>query len=158
MLLFNGLDSVSLSFHIFEVPILLSKCAQQHACTLRPFSQEGKINLRVIPCARMKTLPLRLSFPFDSTDLPRLKIDFHFFDFPENFLLTNKRQLGSPAWVNCKVLSAVLNLQGLKNLLVWYVYHSMIERGAAGIRQTVLTLTFFMQRVVWAQGASLGLF
>lgn len=36
----------------------------------------------------MNTLPLRLSFPLPSaTDRPRLKMDFHFFDFPENFLL-----------------------------------------------------------------------
>lgn len=36
----------------------------------------------------MNTLPFRLSFPFESVaDLPRLKIDFHLFDFPDNFLL-----------------------------------------------------------------------
>lgn len=40
----------------------------------------------------IKTLPLRLSFPLESmTDRPRLKMDFHFLDFPENFLLCCKK-------------------------------------------------------------------
>lgn len=47
----------------------------------------------VIPCALINTLPLRLSFPFDSTDRPRLKMDFHLFDFPENFLLKDMRDV-----------------------------------------------------------------
>lgn len=45
----------------------------------------------VIPDALMNTLPFRLSFPFESTDRPKLKMDFHFFDFPENFLLEINR-------------------------------------------------------------------
>ena len=50
-------------------------------------------NSPVIPCALMNTLPFRLSFPFESTDLPRLKMDFHFFDFPEIFLLADNKRL-----------------------------------------------------------------
>lgn len=92
--------------------LTISVCQTTHR--LRPRPREGQINLRVIPCARMKTLPLRLSFPFDSTDRPRLKIDFHFLDFPENFLLTNKRQLEKPTIF--EVLSAVLKSQDLKSL------------------------------------------
>lgn len=38
----------------------------------------------------MNTLPLRFSFPFESTERPRLKIDLHFLDFPDNFLLIQK--------------------------------------------------------------------
>lgn len=34
----------------------------------------------------------------------------------------------------------------------------VVERGAAGVWQTVLPLTLSMHRVVWAQGAGLGLF
>lgn len=40
------------------------------------------------PDALMKTLPFRLSFPFESTDRPKLKMDLHFLDFPDSFLLT----------------------------------------------------------------------
>lgn len=40
----------------------------------------------------MNTLPLRFSFPFESTERPRLKMDLHFFDFPDNFLLIEKKK------------------------------------------------------------------
>lgn len=52
--------------------------------------------LPVIPGALMNTLPFRLSFPFESTERPRLKMDLHFLDFPENFLLTEKKQSVKP--------------------------------------------------------------
>lgn len=41
----------------------------------------------------MNTLPLRFSFPFESTERPRLKMDLHFFDFPDNFLLIEKKSV-----------------------------------------------------------------
>lgn len=47
----------------------------------------------VIPGALMNTLPFRLSFPFVSTERPRLKMDLHFLDFPDSFLLTKKKKL-----------------------------------------------------------------
>lgn len=40
----------------------------------------------------MNTLPFRFSFPFESTERPRLKMDLHFFDFPDNFLLIEKKK------------------------------------------------------------------
>lgn len=42
-------------------------------------------------CPRTNTLPLRLSLVLASDpDRPRLKIDFHFLDFVDNFLLKDK--------------------------------------------------------------------
>ena len=39
-------------------------------------------------CSLINTLPLRFSLPLLSvTDLPRLKMDFHFLDFPDNLRL-----------------------------------------------------------------------
>lgn len=56
----------------------------------------------------MNTLPFRLSFPFESTDRPRLKMDFHFFDFPENFLLANKQRLLSYSKIVVTLIHTVI--------------------------------------------------
>lgn len=83
------------------------------------------INPPVIPCPLMNTLPLRLNFPFESTDLPRLKIDFHLFDFPENFLLKHKQRFLKP------VLSDSLFLRRIQQLwfvLIWHSVCSVVGR------------------------------
>lgn len=47
----------------------------------------SKHNNLPAPDALMKTLPFRLSFPLESTERPKLKMDLHFLDFPDSFLL-----------------------------------------------------------------------
>lgn len=107
----------------------------------------------VIPGLLMNTLPLRFSFPFESTERPRLKMDLHFFDFPDNFLLIEKKKKSvnlKPAageYVHVAVFSLAVNVDD-----------SVVECGGAGVRQTVLPLTLSMHGMVGAQGAGLGLF
>lgn len=50
----------------------------------------SKHNTLPAPDALMKTLPFRLSFPLESTERPKLKMDRHFLDFPDSFLLQQR--------------------------------------------------------------------
>lgn len=94
----------------------------------------------------MNTLPFRLSFPFESTERPRLKMDLHLLDFPDNFLLTDKQSVNETiCWL---IIMSVDAEPKVAILAVWYVDDSVVERGSAGVRQTVLSLTFFMHRMV----------
>lgn len=112
--------------------------------------------LPVIPGVLMNTLPLRFSFPFGSTERPRLKMDRHFFDFPDNFLLMEKNR--RPHESEICVTAAGRCVRAAVCSLAVDVDDCVVEGGAAGVWQAVLPLTLAVHRMVWAQGAGLGLF
>lgn len=69
----------------------------------------SKHNNLPAPDALMKTLPFRLSFPLESTERPKLKMDLHFLDFPDSFLLQQwDKKCAQPSFLMCTESAVVV--------------------------------------------------